>query len=638
VVAGDARLMRSTAYDAGRLSNLGLQRADLAHQMLQSARARNGLLVAGASYGSSRSFISNARERGLQVAVEIRRDSLWKEACRPDANLVPARSLLGAAQWTAIEVLSAETQSPMVFQAADLGQLCRDEVFRAVAFAPGSVIDDHGDLRLAVTSLVTAPLEDVVQCLAWVRWIRTLNRKRARETLTSMKPRSGSREPQALPSLVSINSRPNIRLARQQDQRLTNVLHTTRPPRRISKRQVIELFAGAGGLGLGFLLSGDERRRYRILASAEVQPIFVQTLRRNHSFLRDHLARGSDVPTSIEPLDLRKRQHQAWLSDCANRAGGVDVVIGGPPCQGFSMANRNSWSANNPNNYLVDTFLSLVRRLQPKFALLENVQGILWTERNREASHVSVADHVARALRRAGYWPFAKLLDAVWYGVPQHRARFFLLAIHEDVGYRPEDFGPWGPFPQPTHGPAGHRPYITVADAIGDLPEIGNGSAQDLLPYGEPSAKTLAANPYLVQMRAGALPGYVTDHVTSLHAQYVLERYRQIPEGGNWQAIARMLSNYANVERTHSNIYRRLRNDEPAITIGHYRKSMLVHPTQHRGLSLREAARLQSFPDWFRFAGTPYDSAGGLMHKQQQLANAVCPIVSQAIAEFLLCL
>jgi site-specific DNA-cytosine methylase len=130
----------------------------------------------------------------------------------------------------------------------------------------------------------------------------------------------------------------------------------------------------------------------------------------------------------------------------------------------------------------------------------------------------------------------------------------------------------------------------------------------------------------------------ISDHVTSRHADYVIDRYRAIPPGKNWEAIADKLTNYTAVERTHSNIYRRLSWDEPSITIGHYRKSMLVHPRQHRGLSLREASRLQSFPDWFRFAGSTNGHAGGLVHKQQQLANAVCPLVTKAIAEFLLTL
>ena len=96
------------------------------------------------------------------------------------------------------------------------------------------------------------------------------------------------------------------------------------------------------------------------------------------------------------------------------------------------------------------------------------------------------------------------------------------------------------------------------------------------------------------------------------------------------------MGNYSSIQRTHSNIYRRLVWDEPAITIGHYRKSMIVHPDQNRGLSVREAARLQSFPDWYRFAGALNGKQGGLMHKQQQLANAVCPLVTKAVAEFVL--
>jgi site-specific DNA-cytosine methylase len=177
---------------------------------------------------------------------------------------------------------------------------------------------------------------------------------------------------------------------------------------------------------------------------------------------------------------------------------------------------------------------------------------------------------------------------------------------------------------------------VTVSEAIGDLPIIENAGSNDVLPYKEPTTDELALNPYLALMRAGAERGRITDHVTSRHAAYVIDRYKRIPAGGNWHSIADMLTNYAGIDRTHSNIYRRLREDEPAITIGHYRKSMLVHPSQHRGLSLREAARIQSFPDWYRFAGTTDERPGGLMHKQQQLANAVSPLVAEAVADFLL--
>jgi DNA-cytosine methyltransferase len=633
VVDGKAKLVRSTAYDAGHLSQTGGQRADLAHTLLKSARARDGIVVAGASYGSSRTFIADARMRGLDVAVEVRGNSVWSRVGQPHEPL-PIRSLLGNARWTTIDVASDETQCRTEFQAADLGKVSPNGVLRAIALAPGSIADAEGDIRFAVTSLLAMPLRDLVMCLAWVRWIRTLNRRRMRELLMTVP--SGRIVQSQRPPLLTVSSRPNIRLARQQDLQLTAPIDVGGRQSIRSKPTVIELFAGAGGLGLGFLLAGNAGRTFRLMASAEVHPIFVRTLRQNHGYLAAHLSRQDDVPQDTRPIDLRTRAHQAWLKQYADQFGGVDVVVGGPPCQGFSMANRNSWSASNPNNRLVDTFVSLVRKLQPRFALLENVQGILWTERSGKSTQLSVADSVARALRRAGYLPFAKLLDAVWYGVPQHRARFFLLAIHEDVGYSADDFDSWGPFPQPTHGPARKRPYTTVADAIGDLPPVSNGNADEVLAYEEPGAATLASNRYLADMRAGAESGSITDHVTSRHAPYVIERYSQIPQGGNWNAIANLLTNYADVDRTHSNIYRRLKDDEPAITIGHYRKSMLVHPTQNRGLSLREAARLQSFPDWFRFAGAADGGTGGLMHKQQQLANAVCPLMSKAIGEFIL--
>jgi site-specific DNA-cytosine methylase len=128
----------------------------------------------------------------------------------------------------------------------------------------------------------------------------------------------------------------------------------------------------------------------------------------------------------------------------------------------------------------------------------------------------------------------------------------------------------------------------------------------------------------------------IFDHVTSCHAEYVIERYRRIPQGGNWRDISKMMTNYTAIDRTHSNIYRRLKWDETSITIGNYRKSMIVHPSQHRGLSVREAARLQSFPDWYRFSGGAANPKHGIMHKQRQLANAVCPMVTQAFAELIL--
>jgi DNA-cytosine methyltransferase len=634
---GEPQLAALADYRPGELTSIG--RAGLALDLLDEGRARSGVVIAGTNYGSNRNFIPGVLDRGMHVAVEIHRDSGWGI----DNTYLPVRAdqLLDSQAWTTVHVVNPETDGDTArFLVKELGQVRRgDDELRAFAFAPGSVVDPDGDLRIGVTSLLEAPIHDIVQCVGWARWIRTLNRRRLRDDWDG--DGLGDVTPNVRRPLVTGNSRPNIRLAIQQDRRrlpLESKLVVRESPQLATRPlKLMELFAGAGGLGLGFLLASGAREHYRIVYSAEVDPIYAQTLKHNHKHVANAIAPVL-VPSAIEPLDLRRQRTETVLLHAAKAAGGIDVLIGGPPCQGFSNANRNSWSSKNPNNRLVDVFLRYVRQLQPRLVLLENVQGILWTDRQDSVTGLSVADHIVGSLKRSGYWAFPKLLDAVWYGVPQHRARFFLLAVHEDTGYRRDDFGDWGPFPAPSHGPSTDRPYTTVQQAIGDLPVIGNGASEDILPYSAPSATLLAQRPYLAWLREGAKPDEITDHVTSRHADYVLERYKRIPQGGNWQNITELMTNYTAVDRTHSNIYRRLRCDEPAVTIGHYRKSMIVHPTQNRGLSLREAARIQSFPDWFRFAGADDERPGGLMHKQQQLANAVSPLVAKAIAEFLLTL
>lgn len=362
----------------------------------------------------------------------------------------------------------------------------------------------------------------------------------------------------------------------------------------------------------------------------------MRTLTNNHGHLQQIFSQGGDplVPEHIVPVDLRLGGAKREVLSRAAAAGGADVVIGGPPCQGFSNANRNSWHTANPHNSLIDVFLDYVKSMRPKVFLLENVQGLHWTTRRARGGDRSMLEHIHEQASALGYEVFVKLLDAVWYGVPQYRSRFFVLGLDRALGYTREAFADWGPFPPPTHGPGTRRPYVTVRDAMEDLPEIGNGQSDSEIAY-EPRAAR-ESNEYLRSMRRHAPRRTITDHVTSRHADYVIKRYRRIPPGGNWEAIQDQLTNYADVRRTHSNIYRRLTWDEPAITIGHYRKSMLVHPSDDRGLSLREASRLQSFPDWFRFAGSTGDGNGGLVHKQQQLANAVCPLLTRAIADFIL--
>jgi DNA-cytosine methyltransferase len=518
------------------------------------------------------------------------------------------------------------------------------------ALSSGSIEGYSRGVLVGVASLrESLALADVAHLLGWVRWVRTIARRAERTKAVTLPEEKGAARIESTPKkaqiLLNLPVRANLQIARRIDEqaaaeRSADLFAGCNLRKAITAErkdlQVVELFAGAGGMGLGFLnAEREDGRRYRVIASAEIHPVYTHTLAHNHRVLRDQrLVPDDAVPDCSEPMDLRTAEAADRIRSAARNAGGVDVLIGGPPCQGFSSANRNSWSSSNPNNQLVDTFIDYVGMLRPRVFLMENVQGILWTpQSDRDSRELSVAEHVVARLAGLGYQVHVKLLDAAWYGVPQHRSRFFLLGIHQELGYHRDLFGAWGPFPAPTHGPGTQRSYVAIAEAIRDLPEIANGGGGDELPY---TATQPPADSLLRYLRHGAPGDVIWDHVASRHAGYVIERYRRIPPGGNWQDVADMMTNYADVDRTHSNIYRRLVWDDPSITIGHYRKSMIVHPSQHRGLSLREAARLQSFPDWFRFAGSPQRLGGGLSYKQQQLANAVCPLVTRAVADFVL--
>lgn len=645
------RVLVERAYRTGT-RRAGGRRVALALTMIDQAREtrRNPfLVVAGATYGSNQLFLAGLIERGLDFATEIRPSTrvlpLDVGQSRRRRKAVVARTLLGQATWKHLDISVPGATGAVEYYAADLGEvrLGRTLTGHLIAAQTGGIPGVHRGTVFVLTPSGKKSLKQVVQTVGWARWIRPAVRRQERQEFRPTRDPSPNAEgAPAEPSSIPVRS--NIVLSRRQDEstpweqlRLSPKPKDSRGVFASLKRvNVVELFAGAGGMGLGFLMAGTGRARYRMAFSGEANPIYAETLRLNHEMLR-RIRRERDLTANDSgPIDLRTPEALRNIKARAKKQGGTHLLIGGPPCQGFSNANRNSWHGGNPNNGLVNVFLRYVESLRPLMFLMENVQGILWTPQAGKSSSASVVGHLARRFGAMGYVVFPKLLDAVWYGVPQHRSRFFLLGIRSNLGYNAGDFGSWGPFPLPSHGPGTGRAYVTVRDAIGDLPSVRNGESREMAAYRAPDPALRNRNKFLRLMRSGAPKGVISDHITSHHAAYVIERYREIPPGKNWEAISDKLTNYTAVERTHSNIYRRLTWKEPSITIGHYRKSMLVHPHQNRGLSLREASRLQSFPDWFRFSGSTNGNGGGLVHKQQQLANAVCPLVTKAIAEFLL--
>ena len=338
----------------------------------------------------------------------------------------------------------------------------------------------------------------------------------------------------------------------------------------------IDLFAGAGGMTLGAQDAGIQVR-----LAVENDPNAAATYAANFpgvTLISDDIATVTEIN-----IDTR---------------GEPTVLFGGPPCQGFSTSNQRTRNQLNPRNWLFREFLRIAELWEPDWIVFENVRGIAETE------HGLFLQHVICQLEALGYTASSSILNAVDFGVPQRRNRLFVIASRHGIAV---NIAP----PNPTT-------TITVREAIEDLPILANGAARDILPYANTPASEYA------QHLRGQL-NVCGGHLVTRNANYVVQRYQHIPPGGNWKDIpAELMVNYTDRTRCHTGIYHRLLWDEPSVVIGNYRKNMLIHVEQERGLSVREAARLQSFPDWHRFHGT-------IGFQQQQVGNAVPPLLARAV-------
>lgn len=345
-------------------------------------------------------------------------------------------------------------------------------------------------------------------------------------------------------------------------------------------RYGIDIFSGAGGLSLGAEMAG-----IRVSTAVEIDKSAAQTFQRNH--------KGAEVLQE----DIRKIDPQSLIKE----GKPAFVIMGGPPCQGFSMSNTRTRNMENQKNYLFLEFVRFVKEIKPAWFVLENVWGI--TNINDGKTRMMIED-CFRAIK--GYDNItSSILWASDYGVPQRRNRFFLVGNRLGIDFQ---------FPKK------HSSIITVKDAISDLPSLQNG---EMLEEADYTKTTEEASEYARLMRKGAEKA--RQNYVSRNNDLVIERYKYIGQGQNWRAIPdSLMLNYADKGRCHSGIYKRLREDQPSVVISNYRKSMLIHPWEDRGISVREAARLQSFPDTFVFDGT-------LMHIQQQIGNAVPPLLAKAV-------
>jgi DNA (cytosine-5)-methyltransferase 1 len=359
-----------------------------------------------------------------------------------------------------------------------------------------------------------------------------------------------------------------------------------------TKPTAIDLFCGAGGLSLGLRDAG-----FSVLVGADSDPVAMET----HSGNLGGLGWTGDLSDPEEFLE--------HLDQWGIRS--VDLVAGGPPCQPFSRAGsskirdlvRSGERAEaDPRASLWNSFMAVVEKLRPTAVLIENVPDLpTW-------DNGAVLIGFYESLRALDYEVDARILDAYRHGVPQHRARLFILAT---LGAREIQW------------PEEIEAAPTLRDAIWDLPPAPPAQRDEELPY-----YTTPHSEFARQMRRGMNNGHsgvVWDHITRDVRPDDLEAFNLMPEGGTYADLPERLQRYRSDIFTDK--YKRLTWDGVSRSItAHIAKDgyWYIHPEQPRTLSVREAARVQTFPDDFRFAGEP-------THRYRQIGNAVPPFLGEAL-------
>lgn len=366
---------------------------------------------------------------------------------------------------------------------------------------------------------------------------------------------------------------------------------------------VIDLFSGAGGMAEGFRQAG-----FKTLMATDYDEMAAKTFQFNHA----------GIPFVIG--DLRQLSVDRILEISKVLKGEPTVVCGGPPCQGFSLAGQRI--ADDPRNQLFREFVRVVEGVQPHFFLFENVAGLVSMQGG------AVLQAILSEFKRIGYKCGFKTVNAAEYGVPQARPRFII------IGCR--DIDAIG-FPYPTHtikkydsGTAGSsspaqlsfiagQQQLSVWDALSDLPVIEQGQGEEELVH-----EGDYANQYQRARRGDRFPGLIFNHRATSHSERIVERYAAIPEGGdNSQVPLELRTKKTNVFKLH--------RDRPARTVTCNHRTDLLHPIVPRGTTVREAARLQSFDDDYRFFGNLTRKAKWTT-QDDQVGNAVPPLLAKALA------
>lgn len=352
------------------------------------------------------------------------------------------------------------------------------------------------------------------------------------------------------------------------------------------KPKFIDLFCGCGGLSLGFKMSG-----FNPIAGIDFNEAAIKTYRRN-------FINTKAICTDILKID--KDDILAQIGDIHD----IDVIIGGPPCQGFSNANKNYVELDDPRNKLFFEFVKFVELAQPKVVVMENVPQII-TKNGGYAKK-----RITEIFTERGYSIINAILDASDYGVPQKRLRnFFIITKGEQFNLSRI---------------VKSNSKVTVRDAIGELYQFEGTSVDFRELHLSPDT------PYRSYLRAKN--NMILNHDIHYPAEIQQKRISYVPQGGNWRDVPEELwqtnrTTNSGRKNRHSSAYKRLKEDDLSVTIdAGNQHSNYYHPVFHRLPTVREAARLQSFPDNFLFEGN-------MTEQYLQVGNAVPPLMAKCIAD-----
>jgi DNA (cytosine-5)-methyltransferase 1 len=345
--------------------------------------------------------------------------------------------------------------------------------------------------------------------------------------------------------------------------------------------RTLDLFCGIGGLTIGL-----ERAGIQSVGAVDIWQDALDTFQHNLK-----------LPTLC--ADLTKVRAEEICRHFCVSADDIDVLVGGPPCQGFSTVGKRD--SSDPRNSLWGHYLELVNEVRPAYLLIENVEGLVVMDKG------NVCESIVESFAKIGYLVKWKLLRSSDFGVPQLRKRVIFLGWLE--GLEPPKFP----------SPFNHEP-VTVKDAIFDLPPLEAGQ----------STSQYALKPFTeYQIARRQKTKLLSNHEAAKHPDHLVEILSHIPDGGNRKSIPDHLQPKSGFH----NSYARLASDKPAIAVtSNMRKpssARATHPKQNRGLTVREGLRLQSFDDNFI-------ALGSRTSQYLQVGNAVPPLLAEAIGKQIL--